>query len=194
MKLGSRYDQAFLFASSSHRDQTRKSGDVPYLSHVLRVSGLVLEYGGTEDEAIAALLHDVAEDCGGRATLARISAKFGEAPAAMVAEVSDSLAEDPSLKAPWRERKESFIARLSEISSGAALIACCDKIDNVRSLIRAVNACSNVDDVFRLFKGGREGSLWYYQEVSRALSARNCVAARELAFVVDELVKLLRLK
>ena len=124
--LSARFDDALLFASEAHRMQTRKIGRVPYLSHVLRVSGLVLDYGASEDVAIAAILHDVVEDCGGLAM------------------------------STWRERKEAFIDRLSACSPDGALIIGCDKLDNVTSLTRAVVAldCQSVFSKFKGGRSG----------------------------------------
>src|SRR5258705_6997951 len=75
-KLGSRFNEAFLFAAEKHATQTRKKTDVPYISHLMSVAALVLEAGGDEDEAVAALLRDVVENCGGRPGLRGISEHF----------------------------------------------------------------------------------------------------------------------
>ena len=169
--------------------QTRKIGRVPYLSHVLRVSGLVLDYGASEDVAIAAILHDVVEDCGGLAMSKKVRDRFGERVAGLVLETTDSTAEDSSKKAPWRERKEAFIDRLSACSPDGALIISCDKLDNVTSLTRAVVAL-DCQSVFSKFKGGRSGEFWYWDSIVSILSQRMIPVASELSVAVERLRKI----
>src|SRR4051794_37629048 len=108
---GPRFDAAFLFARELHAGQKRKGTEIPYLAHLLAVSALVLEDGGDEDEAIAALLHDAVEDQGGRTTLERIREQFGTNVAAIVAACSDT---DLHAKPPWRERKSAYIQHLRD--------------------------------------------------------------------------------
>lgn len=187
--LSARFDDALLFASEAHRMQTRKIGRVPYLSHVLRVSGLVLDYGASEDVAIAAILHDVVEDCGGLAMSKKVRDRFGERVAGLVLETTDSTAEDSSKKAPWRERKEAFINRLSSCSPEGALIIGCDKLDNVTSLTRAVVAL-DCQSVFSKFKGGRSGEFWYWDSIVSILSQRMIPVASELSVAVERLCKI----
>lgn len=188
-KLTSRYDRALQFASDAHRAQMRKNGQVPYLSHLLRVSGLVLDYGGSEDVAIAALLHDVVEDCGGLAQLEKIRAEFGDYVADLVLEVSDSTSADPEKKAPWRERKESYIANLAKGSSGAALISGCDKLDNILSITRLLLSKGD-RTVLTKFKGGRDGEFWYWDSIVSVLRARKNIVAPELESSLEILKKI----
>ena len=108
-QLSSRFDEAFLYAHEAHRNQRRKKTDRPYISHLMGVASLVLQYGGDEEQAIAALLHDVVEDCGGAPRLAEIRGKFGERVARIVDGCTDS---DEIPKPPWRERKERYIERV----------------------------------------------------------------------------------
>lgn len=164
------FSSALVFAARVHRDQRRKGTDIPYMAHILGVTALVLEHGGTDDEAIGALLHDAAEDGGGEAMLAEIRAQFGDAVGDIVLGCSDSLAEDPADKAPWLERKQAYLAHVGEASRSVCLVSAADKLHNVRSLIHAVRAGG--DDVWARFNGGREGSLWYYDAVSLALWRR----------------------
>ena len=100
-----RFPAALLLAERVHHDQRRKGTGIPYIAHVMAVAALVLEHGGDEDEAIAALLHDAAEDAGGEAMLAEIRAQFGDAVGDIVLGCSDSLVENPAEKRPWLERK-----------------------------------------------------------------------------------------
>lgn len=152
--LSARYDAALLWVSELHRRQMRKNGDVPYLSHLLRVSGLALDYGASEDVAIAALLHDSVEDCGGMERLKEIRERFGNEVATIVMETSDSTAADSSKKAPWKERKDAYVARLERASDSGVLVSACDKIDNVASLIRTLTNSSNHEAMLKKFKGG----------------------------------------
>jgi (p)ppGpp synthase/HD superfamily hydrolase len=165
-----RFSTALVFAARVHQDQRRKGSDIPYIAHILGVAALVLEHGGTEDEAIGALLHDAAEDGGGEAMLAEIRAQFGDAVGDIVLGCSDSLVENPAEKRPWLERKQAYIAHLAEASPSVCLVSAADKLHNVRALTRAVRAGG--DEVWGRFNGGKEGSLWYYDAVSLALCGR----------------------
>jgi HD domain len=111
MELTRRYDDALLYASNLHREQKRKGTEIPYMSHLIAVSSLVMEHGGDEDPAIAGLLDDAAEDQGGEATLAEIRRRFGDAVADIVADCTDSWI-DP--KPEWRVRKEQYLAKLPQ--------------------------------------------------------------------------------
>ncbi len=185
-KLSSQYDKALKFASDAHRAQMRKNGQVPYLSHLLRVSGLVLDYGASEEVAIAALLHDVVEDQGGMRAYEEVRREFGDFVASVVLETSDSTSADPEKKAPWRERKERYIEKLATDSEAAALIAACDKLDNVTSLTRTLTI-SDDRSILTRFKGGREGEFWYWDSIVKVLRDRKIAAAEELASAVDKL-------
>lgn len=156
-ELGSSYDQAFLYAHELHRRQRRKGSEVPYISHLMAVSALVIENGGSEAQAIAALLHDAAEDQGGAATLEEVRRRFGEAVAAIVADCTDSWVEP---KPPWRARKEAYLAALAKKPAASLLVSLADKTHNAEAILfdlRAVGA-----PLWDRFTGGREGSLWYY--------------------------------
>src|SRR3712207_2284915 len=115
--LSTRYDQALQFASEHHRSQCRKGSQVPYLSHLMSVSALVLEHGGSEDQAIAGLLHDAVEDAPkgrGREALQNIGERFGDSVGEMVAACSDSSNDDATGKAPWHERKLAYVTALAD--------------------------------------------------------------------------------
>src|SRR5271169_5402067 len=121
-----------LYALCLHAAQTRKGSGVPYISHLISVAALTLEYGGSEDEAIAALLHDAVEDQGGAATRADILRRFGPEVTAIVDGCSDT---EVSPKPPWRARKEAYIAHLPTASESVQLVSACDKLHNARSLV-----------------------------------------------------------
>jgi (p)ppGpp synthase/HD superfamily hydrolase len=186
-QLTERFSQAVVLALDLHRQQTRKGSEIPYASHLLRVSGMVLEYGGDEATAIAAMLHDAVEDQGGLDTAARIAQQFGAQVARYVEEVSDT-DEDP--KPPWQERKDAYLAHLAVASPQARLISGCDKLDNLRSMMRAYRQVG--PDLWERFHAGRQGSLWYHREVLRILqSPPVCPVAEELALALDDFEKLI---
>ena len=133
MTLSPCFDDALVFASRLHAGQLRKGTPVPYVAHLLAVTATVLEHGGDEDEAIAALLHDAVEDQGGAATRAKIRRRFGENVAAIVDGCTDA---DTIPKPPWQQRKEAYLAHLvGETSPSVRLVSSADKLHNVRSII-----------------------------------------------------------
>ena len=189
--LTERFDEAFAFASELHREQLRKVGRVPYLSHLLRVAGLALDFGASEDVAIAALLHDAVEDCGGMETEAIIRERFGDFVADVVLETSDSTTADANRKAPWRERKEAYLSHLRTGSEAAALVSGCDKLDNITSLARAMEIAGGEATLSR-FKGGASDLIWYYESVAAVLKERGTLVADELSVVIGRLKETLR--
>lgn len=156
----SRLSKAFEFASRLHANQLRKGTNIPYIAHLLSVSALVMEAGGDEDQAIAALLHDAAEDQGGRETLNLIEKKFGERVANIVEECSDTIIIP---KPPWRQRKEAYLEHLNEASADVRLVSIADKLHNARSILRDVK--QNGPSSFDKFNGGKTGTLWYYTKL-----------------------------
>lgn len=182
VKLGPRFLRAFSFAAKKHAGQARKASTIPYLAHLMGVASLVLEFGGGEDMAIAALLHDVVEDCGGAPMLAEVRRKFGKRVAEMVDGCTDS---DTIPKPPWRERKENYIQHLKSADAEARLVSAADKLNNVRSILSDYREVG--EDVWARFSGGREGTLWYYRAlVDEFLSQPNRLI-RELQLAVAEL-------
>jgi (p)ppGpp synthase/HD superfamily hydrolase len=158
IKLGPRFRRAFEFAADKHRTQTRKGSTIPYIAHLLGVASLVLEAGGDEDLAIAALLHDVVEDCGGEKMLKQVQRRFGK----RVAEIVDGCTDAYAIpKPPWRERKVSYINRLKKEGADTRLVSAADKLNNVRSILSDYRALG--ESVWSRFNGGRDGALWYYR-------------------------------
>lgn len=168
--LTERFDRAVAYARILHGDHVRKGTDVPYLSHLLQVSGLVLEFGGDEDEAIAALLHDAAEDRGGMARLADIERQFGTQVAQIVRENSDSLSSSPDEKEEWQARKEAYLTAIADKSLFACRVSICDKIHNARSL--GADQRVHGDSLWDRFHATREQSIWYYRELVAAFERR----------------------
>jgi GTP pyrophosphokinase len=191
MMLTARFEEALVLAVRLHAGQTRKGTDTPYISHLLGVTGIVLEHGASEDEAIAALLHDAAEDQGGGATLEKIRDRFGETVAEIVAECTDSWTIP---RPPWQERKEAYIARLRGASASVRLVSAADKLHNARTILADYRALG--ESLWSRFNGGREGTLWYYRalvDVLRDTGPPPMVEAsiiEELDRVVSELERL----
>jgi (p)ppGpp synthase/HD superfamily hydrolase len=132
IKLGPRFLKAFLFAAEKHAGQVRKASTTPYIAHLMGVASLTLEFGGDEDMAIAALLHDVVEDCGGAPMLREVKKRFGSRVAKIVDGCTDS---DVEPKPPWRERKENYIRHLKDADGETRLVSAADKLNNVRSIL-----------------------------------------------------------
>ncbi|MGB8596159.1 MAG: HD domain-containing protein [Candidatus Sulfotelmatobacter sp.] len=158
IKLGPRFLRAFLFAAEKHTGQVRKASTTPYIAHLMGVSSLALEFGGDEDMAIAALLHDVVEDCGGAPMLKAVKRRFGSRVAKIVDGCTDS---DRDPKPPWRERKETYIRHLKSADADTKLVSAADKLHNVRSILSDYREVG--ESIWARFNGGREGTLWYYR-------------------------------
>jgi GTP pyrophosphokinase len=158
VRLGPRFLRAFDFAAEKHAGQTRKASTIPYIAHLMGVASLVLEAGGDEDLAIAALLHDVVEDCGGAPMLKEVRRRFGKRVAKIVDECTDA---DTHPKPPWRERKEKYLRRLKKADAETRLVAAADKLNNVRSILSDYRAIG--ESIWTRFNGGRAGTLWYYR-------------------------------
>ena len=184
--LGERFERALDLAFELHREQTRKGSGVPYFGHLLGVTSIVIETGGSEDEAIAALLHDAAEDQGGHATLERIRAELGERVAAIVEECSDSFG-DP--KPPWRERKQAYLEHLQEASGASLHVSLADKLHNMRTIV--VDYREVGERLWGRFNAGRDEVLWYYRSLAAAFAKlRPGPLATELSEAVGELERL----
>ncbi len=158
MSLSVQFDQALVYAVHVHAAQLRKGTETPYIAHLLGVCAIALEYGASEAEAIAALLHDAVEDQGGVGRLADIRARFGDAVAAIVAGCSDALG---SPKPPWEERKVAYLAHLPEASPSVRLVSAADKLYNAQAILRDFRRVG--DEVWKRFSMPREKTLWYYR-------------------------------
>lgn len=169
--LTDRYPQAVEVARIAHDGVARKGTRTPYLSHVLMVSALVLEHGGDEDQAIAALLHDVAEDAGGAARLDEIADQFGEGVRAIVAGCSDSLLQDANRKEGWWVRKTRYLDHLAASDPRVLLVSAADKVHNGEATV--ADHARLGEELWSRFndESGRAGQLWYQTEVARVLTA-----------------------
>jgi len=165
MKLSPRYEAALVMAAQLHATQIRKGSGIPYVSHLLSVSSLVMEHGGNEDQAIAGLLHDAVEDQGGLPTLERIREHFGSDVADIVHHCTDAK-EVP--KPAWRPRKEKYIQHLQAMPSSAALVSCADKLHNSRAILSDYRDVG--ENLWNRFTGKKDGALWYYRSLVDAFN------------------------
>ena len=186
MVLTTRFEEALVFATQLHAEQTRKGTTIPYISHLLAVTAIVLENGGNEDEAVAALLHDAIEDQGGAATREEIRRRFGNVVVAIVNGCTDA---EVIPKPPWRARKETYIAHIRSASPSVRLVSAADKLHNTRTVLADYRVLG--DALWQRFNGGKEGTLWYYRAVTNALkNAGTNPIIEELERVVSELERL----
>ena len=194
--LGSRFDEALLYASTAHRQQARKGGPVPYMSHLLGVASIVLAHGGSEEQAIAGLLHDTVEDCGVNHEAA-IKERFGSAVLDMVVACTDSRVQAGATKPDWWIRKPAYLKHLAELPSGhpALLVSCADKVHNAEAILADLEAHGPA--LWARFPGkAPEDHLWYYNRLAaffdRAMTGPAAVLARRLRTTVDALGELHR--
>ena len=179
--LSTRFDDAFRYAHEAHASQTRKGTPVPYLGHLMGVASIVLDDGGTEDEAIAALLHDAAEDAGGRARVEDIRQRFGQSVAAIVEDCTDSWA---TPKEPWTERKQKYVAHARSLGPSSLRVSAADKVHNTYGILRDLRNVG--EDVWTRFTASADDVLAYYQGLVRAY--REAGGGR----LVDELDRIVR--
>lgn len=162
-KLTSRFDEAFVYAHAAHAAQTRKGSFSPYIGHLMGVASIVLDDGGTEDEAIAALLHDAAEDQGGRARLEEIRSRFGEPVARIVADCTDAW-ETP--KPAWIERKQAYIQHARSLPGPSLRVSAADKVHNAYAILRDLR--NSGDRVWERFEASADDVLAYYESLVRS--------------------------
>ncbi|MBT3239913.1 MAG: HD domain-containing protein [Chloroflexi bacterium] len=172
---------AIEMALRLHKSLVRKTREIPYLAHLLAVTALVLQDGGSEDEAIAALLHDAPEDQGGIETLTLIQEKFGKNVFQIVEACSDTF-DVP--KPEWRPRKEAHLEEVKKASSSVHRVIAADKLHNARSLLRDLKEYGNL--LWEKFNGGKEGSIWYLQSMHEILTEKHP------GYLTDELGKVLK--
>lgn len=167
------FERALAFATRLHATQVRKETDIPYISHLIAVAGLVLENDGDRDQAIAALLHDSIEDCGTdysggvTALRERIAVDFGPGVLAIVDGCTDA---ETVPKPPWQQRKEQYIAHLESAPEEVLLVSCADKLHNARAIVADLRVMGS--DLFQRFSGKRDGTLWYYGSLAKVFGRR----------------------
>ena len=177
MKLSPNFEDALIYATQAHCDQTRKKTGIPYIAHVLGVTAIALEYGANETEAIGALLHDTVEDCGGAERLRDIQKRYGDDVANIVGGCTDT---DEVPKPPWRARKEAYVAHLKDSDTSTRLVSAADKLHNTRAILADLRR--HGPKVFERFSGKKEGTLWYYRALVAAFRRH-----RDHADLIDEL-------
>ncbi len=181
--MGPRFLRAFAFAAEKHAGQVRKASTIPYIAHLMGVASLVLEFGGDENMAIAALLHDVVEDCGGEPMLTEVRRKFGIRVANIVEGCTDSYTVP---KPPWHDRKERYLRHLKHADGATRLVSAADKLNNVRSILADYRLIG--DQIWERFNGGREATLWYYRALLEEFQRMNpSRLIAEFALAVREL-------
>lgn len=185
--LTDRFTRAVDYARIAHAAQVRKGTAIPYLTHLLSVATLVIEHGGSEDQAIAGLLHDCIEDCG-EAHEAVIRAQFGDTVARIVRACTDGTAEEKgghttpeARRADWLRRKQDYLVHLAEADDEVLLVSGCDKLHNALAIVRDLEDPAVGMKVFHRFTGGREGTLWYYQSLAELLGRREVPTARAMS-------------
>jgi len=182
-RLTSKFSKALAYASRLHGGKLRKKTRIPDIGHVLGVTAIALEYGATGTEAVAALLHDAAEDAGGRKRLNDIRQKFGPAVAKIVDGCTDSYDEP---KPPWLERKREYVRHVRTAPVSTQLVSAADKLQNVRSLLR--NYCDEGDRLWKRYNCGKEGALWYYRALVQAFGGKRIESlVRDLDLAVTQL-------
>jgi len=159
-----RVKEAFSEACDLHGTQFRKGTRIPYISHLMAVASLVLENGGDVDETVAALLHDAAEDQGGKMTLERIRQRFGDRVASIVDGCTDTY-EDP--KPPWKPRKQAYLERLSKAPASVRLVGSADKLHNARRML--ADYLEVGENLWKRFNAPKEELLWYHRAVTETL-------------------------
>jgi (p)ppGpp synthase/HD superfamily hydrolase len=183
VKLTDKFESALIYATRLHANQTRKISGVPYVAHLLSVAALVLEAGGTEEEAIAGLLHDAVEDQGGQSTRDEIRQRFGETVVTIVDGCTES---DTYPKPPWEERKKKYLYNLRHASPSVRRVSLADKLHNARSLLADYQ--QHGSSIWNQFKAGQEGTLWFYQQLQQVYSASGSdFLTQEFSRVVQEL-------
>jgi (p)ppGpp synthase/HD superfamily hydrolase len=187
-ELTGRFDEALVYASQVHAGQKRNRTEIPYIAHPLAVASLVMEANGSENEIIAALLHDAAEDAGGISRLNDIRAHFGGTVAEIVEACTDSL-EEP--RPPWRLRKERYLERLAGASDSVILVSLADKLHNARTVLMDYRDLGEA--VWQRFQGGRDYASWYFVEAARIFRARGKGKLQaEFDRVINEILSLIK--
>lgn len=189
--LTDRFDRALLYATHVHGGQVRKGTSIPYVAHLMAVAATVLEYDGSEDMAIAGLLHDAVEDQGGAARLTDIRNRFGDRVADIVGACSDNVVDVSAgeRKADWRTRKMRYIQYLTMVDKDVLLVSLADKIHNARSILRDLRRPEIGSQIWDRFSKPKKDTLWYYDELATAFIVH---FPGQLADELKEIVEVLK--
>ena len=175
---------ALALAIEAHQNQIRKSTQIPYISHPLAVASIALEFGASEDQAIAALLHDTIED-GGRKYEEVILVQFGQYVHDLVQGCTDGTPDHSGQKAPWIERKTAYLKHLQEASDEVLLVSCSDKLHNARAIVS--DLINEGPSVFERFSSTPEQTLWYYRQLATIFNNRKAPPAKALESAVAQM-------
>ena len=167
MRLSPQFEKALIYATRIHGGKLRKKTRIPYIAHILGVAAIAMEYGANETEAIAALLHDAVEDCGGAKRLRDIELKFGKDVARIVEGCTDT---HQTPKPPWLERKKTYVEHVRHASMPIKLVSASDKLHNVRAIL--MDYRKEGERLWSRFNGGKQGALWYYRALVNAFSGK----------------------
>lgn len=188
--LSDRFQTALNMTFELHQNQSRKGSQAPYFAHLMSVSALVLENGGSENQAIAALLHDAVEDQGGLPILESIKSEFGEEVAGIVDGCTDAYTQP---KPPWKERKIAYLEKLKTEPDTILLVSLSDKVHNARSILRDLQLYG--DRIWIRFKGKKPGTLWYYQSLANIFDESPFPSLKqELRQLIEEIITLANLQ
>lgn len=185
--ISSRLSSALALAVKAHDGQVRKGTAIPYIAHPMGVASIALDFGATENQAIAALLHDVLED-GGPHYAPLIEAQFGAEVLALVQACTDGVPDASGAKADWGERKRAYLAHLAQAPAEVLLVSGADKLHNARAIVSDLITIG--PEVFKRFKAGREGTLWYYRALADVLTQRRAPMAVMLEAEVRQMERL----
>ena len=174
--LSEKFVQAVSYANEVHKEDVRKGTQIPYISHLMAVASLVMEGGGSEDEIIAALLHDAVEDGGGKPVLDEIKKRFGQNVASIVDGCTETY-ENP--KPPWKGRKDAYISHIKEGNPSVRLVSCADKLHNVRCILSDYR--QEGETLWNRFSANKEETLWFYQSMANVL----CTPGKDLKVYAD---------
>jgi GTP pyrophosphokinase len=175
---------AVALAIQAHEGQVRKGTKIPYIAHPMAVSAIALEFGATEDQAVAALLHDAIED-GGNKYANIIKAQFGEHIHNLVQGCTDGTPNQQGQKAPWLERKTAYLRHLEEASDEVLLVSCSDKLHNARAIVS--DLINEGPSVFERFSSTPEQTLWYYRQLANVFTNRKTPPAKALESAVSQM-------
>ena len=186
MRLSPQFEKALIYATRIHGGKLRKKTRIPYIAHILGVTAIALEYGANETEAIAALLHDAVEDCGGAKRLRDIEHKFGKRVARIVEDCTDT---DQTPKPPWLERKKAYVEHVRHASMPTKLVSTSDKLHNIRAIL--MDYRQEEEKLWSRFNGGKQGALWYYRALVNSLNGKRIQSlVQELDRTLTELESL----
>lgn len=185
--LTERISEALALAVQAHEKQVRKGTSIPYLAHPMGVASIALEFGADEDQAIAALLHDVLED-GGPQYGPVIKERFGERVLAIVVGCTDGVPDAAGQKGDWGERKRAYLAHLAQASDDVLLVSGSDKLHNTRAIVSDLLMIG--PDVFKRFTAGRDGTLWYYRSLAEIFLCRKAPMAVILETEVETMERM----